>query len=109
MDEPCEELTDEHYEVIDALSRNDGNYNFLKLAEELNELAELCLKRVTKSDTENAPTNQMIIDEIGDVMLRLIPIVELVDPREVLIEKRIKKKMNSLKEKLDAGKYPNRL
>lgn len=57
--------------VATLLSEINGRkYNLLKLAEELAELQELCLKMHNKKGP-NKPEEQLLIDEIGDVAFRL--------------------------------------
>lgn len=50
---------------------NTWEYNHLKAAEELMELAEVLLKKVNKKGGIKEPLDQAIIDEIGDVEIRL--------------------------------------
>jgi NTP pyrophosphatase (non-canonical NTP hydrolase) len=91
------ELTDalsnaEADELQKILEANDSAYNYLKLAEECSELAEVLIKRVTKS-SEDAPSDEKIIEELGDVLLRAMFIVEKSE-RE--IEKRLEQKALAL-------------
>jgi len=55
--------------VYDYLkNKNDPNYNLSKTAEELNELSLILLQKLNKPNFIN---DQKIIDEIGDVKIRL--------------------------------------
>ena len=53
-------------------------YNWEKLNEELAELLTLTTKKMTKNKN-NQPKDSEIIDEIGDVIIRIHAIVELND------------------------------
>lgn len=50
---------------------NSWEYNHLKAIEELSELTEVLIKRVTKKGGPKEPKKQEVIDEIGDVIIRL--------------------------------------
>lgn len=59
------------YGIFDFLGeRNARKYNLTKLAEELNELSDVCLKLHNKKPDRH-PTKQELIDEIGDVKARI--------------------------------------
>lgn len=62
---------------------NDYHYNLLKAAEECNELAELLIKSVTKAGTKKEPSKQSVIEEIGDVQIRIDVLKHLFSEDEV--------------------------
>lgn len=57
--------------VKNLAETNDYNYNLLKAAEECTELSEVLIKSVTKKGTKKEPSKQSVIEEIGDVQIRL--------------------------------------
>lgn len=89
-------LTDEQEkELMDAFEQNDPKFNLTKLAEELTELAEVCLKKVNK-DEFHAPSDDSLISEAGDVMIRLMIVLEKVDNAGDKLEAAVDKKMRHL-------------
>jgi NTP pyrophosphatase (non-canonical NTP hydrolase) len=96
----------ENNNIIAALARtNSREYNYLKAAEELNELAEVLLKKVTKKGGVKEPSDKSVIEEIGDVEIRVAILKELFDPTGELVEKRIVDKVIKYEEYLEQGKY----
>lgn len=97
-------------EVIPILAKyNKRKYNVMKLLEELSELSEVLLKTETKIP-EKRPDPQLIIEEIGDVFLRLGIYMEMQDggTEEIMdkVEERINYKANKLLLYVAEGKYP---
>lgn len=63
--------TTEAFGVFRYLGKaNSRKYNLAKLAEELNELSDVCLKLHNKKPDKHPP-KQALIDEIGDVQARI--------------------------------------
>lgn len=60
--------------VKDILYSNDDDFNSLKAAEELSELAHALICDVTK----DKDYHDQIVEELGDVMVRLQPIIQRV-------------------------------
>lgn len=59
-------------ELVKQLAEsNQEQYNYLKLVEECTELNEAILKSINKIGRSDAPSEQDIIDEMGDVFIRL--------------------------------------
>lgn len=59
-------------EIIKKIHENNPwEFNHLKTAEELSELLEVILKKITKRGSDHEPPDQEIVDEIGDVIIRL--------------------------------------
>lgn len=90
-------------DVIIFISKsNDPKYNLTKAAEELIELADVILKTANKK-VEDRPPKQDIIDEIGDVSLRVLMIrVQLGITDKDIADRRLQKAnkyLNYLKEK----------
>ena len=50
---------------------NEDTYNYLKLGEELAELQEVVLKKLTKTGTAKEPPIEKFIEEMSDVYIRL--------------------------------------
>lgn len=92
----------------DLSESNDPNYNFLKLAEELNELSELLLKAVNKYGTDKVPSKEEIADEIADVVFRSMIVDDQLGTQEY-VNGRIRRKAARLKQLLDEGKYKGRI
>lgn len=64
------------HEVADVLiEKNNIGFNILKLIEETTELNEVLLKYLSKPDALK-PSLQSIVDEAGDVVLRLHIVME---------------------------------
>lgn len=81
---------------------NDYKYNLLKTVEELSELSEVLMKKVLKVDKKQ-PTDEEIIDEIGDVYIRIKVLSKLFN--EKAVSKRIRLKLRKFREYLNEGKY----
>lgn len=78
--------------VIDyMLAKNGEDYNMRKAAEECSELATALLQKTNKK-IDGAPEDQEIIDEIGDVIIRL-EILKKMYPKEA-IQARVDKKLS---------------
>lgn len=59
------------FEIFEFLGiHNTKKYTLSKLAEELTELSDVCLKQHNKKPDKH-PSKQAVIDEIGDVKARL--------------------------------------
>lgn len=90
--------------MIDILSKtNKGNYNLIKACEELTELQEVLLKRIVKGEGPKNPSNLSIIEEIGDVQIRLDVLKKIFGEYEV--EQRIRSKSNKFKTYLEEKRY----
>lgn len=60
-------MNDTIQQIVD---RNESQFNYLKLLEELAELTEVIIKRVNKQ-IQYKPSMEKIIEETGDVLIRL--------------------------------------
>jgi len=88
-------------DVIQHLSKsNDYKYNLLKASEELQELALVLTQKALKEEKVDI---QEIIDEIGDVKIRIAVLDNLFDQKK--IDKRIKFKLKKFNKYLKEGKY----
>jgi hypothetical protein len=88
-------------EIINHLIKNNGyQYNLLKASEECQELGLILTQLVLKP---NKVTQQNVIDEIGDVIIRLEILKGLFPIGE--IEKRIDFKLSNFKDWIDHKKY----
>ncbi len=95
-------LTKEEEELIAKLhDHNPKQYNALKLAEELNELAVELMQVYTKPNKNNLVG---LTDELGDVILRL----RMFIPKdgETAIKARIKHKLDKYARYLKENRYP---
>ncbi len=104
-----------HSKVLDDLvNTNTWEYNHLKAAEELAELQEVILKKVTKKDGPKEPTNAQIIEELGDVQIRIMVLMEMYDPgfadnEDGEIAKRIESKIEKYATLIEEGTYKGRV
>ncbi len=91
-------------EITQHLAKtNTIDYNLLKAAEECNELAEVLLKKVLKRGGPKEPTDQAIIEEIGDVIIRTMILSDLLGVKAV--DERIDFKLSKYREYIKDGKY----
>lgn len=81
---------------------NSKEYTLLKTAEELQELALILIQSVTK---DNEIDDQSIIDEIGDVLIRLNVLREFFPEEE--IQERIEYKLKKFYKYITENKYQN--
>jgi nucleoside-triphosphatase THEP1 len=95
-------------EIIKLLAEtNDKEYNVTKFLEESMELNELLIKRLNKGDGPNTPTDQLIIDEIGDLKIRLAILSIMFDKKKVKERERFK--LEKYDGYLQEGKYSGRI
>ena len=87
---------------------NDRKFNCAKFAEELNELAAEVLK-VGNKQVEHHPEDQQIIDELGDIMIRMKTFCTMhfkdMMSLEDAVNERIVDKANKLLGYIKEGKY----
>lgn len=83
---------------------NKAKYNHNKCAEELLELATLLVQRVNKP---TKVSSKKIIEEIGDVRVRLAVLEEIYSKKS--IQQRVNKKTNQLLSYLKLKKYKNKV
>lgn len=94
--------------IINELAeKNTWEYNHLKAIEELIELSEVLIKKVTKRGGEKEPTDQSIIDEIGDVIIRIRVLQKLYG--KISIQTRYIDKLRKIEGNLKSGKYEGRV
>ena len=86
------------------VDNNDYKYNLLKAAEECTELALVLTQMALK---ENKVDKQEVIDEIGDVQIRLKVLKHLFSKRK--IKKRMQYKLDKLKSYIADNKYIGKL
>lgn len=93
-------------QVIDALIKtNIPEYNIDKALEELSELSTILLQVKNKGSKD--PLNKDIIDEIGDVQLRLQVLKGIYG--EESVNDRMQKKLDKYKQYIEDGKYTGRI
>lgn len=86
------------------VENNDYKYNLLKTAEELQELSLVLTQMALK---EEKVDKQEVIDEIGDVIIRLNVLFHLFSLKK--ISKRVKFKLDKLKSYVKENKYIGKL
>ena len=86
------------------VENNDYKYNLLKTAEELQELSLVLTQMALKKEKVD---KQEVIDEIGDVKIRLKVIQHFFSRKK--INSRIKFKLNKLKSYIKENKYIGKL
>ncbi len=88
-------------EVINYMVENNSvSYNLLKAIEELNELSLALTQRLTKPKGRD---EQEVIDEIGDVKIRIEVLEHLFDKQAV--EARVRKKIKKFNGYIEQGKF----
>jgi hypothetical protein len=93
----------EEKELLRNISKNNQPlYNKLKCIEELSELSTILLQHLTKTDRVN---EQEIIDEIGDVKIRLEILTDLFGRSKV--KERVKYKLKKYHEYYTGKQYAN--
>lgn len=106
LEEEVKDADEKAAELIEYLvATNEKNYNYLKLAEELNELSEVLIKKITKEGGLHEPSEEKLVEEAGDVFLRLAVLMTMLGEEKVF--DRINKKVAHLEERKD--KYKGRL
>lgn len=94
----------EYNEIAQMIIRyNEPKYNFSKLAEELFELGEVCMKMINKKPDKQPPKGKLI-EEMGDVLLRC-KVICLQENIAVGVNERVLAKGNQLYNYMIEGKY----
>lgn len=94
-------MTEQQEKIIQTLyERNGYRYNLHKASEELQELGLVLNQKLLKP---NKVDDQEIIDEIGDVKIRLA-VLEKIFPQD-RIQERINYKLNKFESYIDHEKY----
>lgn len=95
------EFNKEQLKIIDHLVKNNGvDYNLLKASEECQELGLVLVQKTLKP---NKVRIQEIIDEIGDVAIRLEILKKIYSQED--IQKRVDHKLSKFKEYIEEGVY----
>lgn len=98
----------EHEDLEQALKRNTNEFTTLKLIEELAELQEKLIKYHLKSPSHK-PKLEEILDEIGDVQLRIELFIDKVRNEDFdvddYLDERIDRKLMKLHGYVKEGKY----
>jgi len=91
--------------IINTLvETNEHDYNLLKASEELQELSLVLTQLVNKP---NKVKTKEVIDEIGDVKIRLKILEKLFDSEQ--IQERVDFKMNKFKGYLENDEYKGKI
>lgn len=90
-------MTENADKVLAFLTQPDRHEkNILKMCEEMAELSEVLLKYVNKSP-ENRPSMGKIVEESGDVLFRLVVLIEQFDIEDA-VDKRCDEKADQIYE-----------
>lgn len=98
--------------IVDS---NEEDYNITKLVEELNELATVLTQYINKKGGPKQPTIKSIVEEIGDVVMRLgflsLPAAGMFQQGEFekLTGERIDVKLGKYFKFVKEGKYVGRI
>lgn len=87
-----------------ALDENSREYTLLKLAEECTEVAELCIKKITKKGGIKEPSDEMLVLEMADLLVRFAPAAKIVDPDRESIGDAMNNKLMHLFERIEKYK-----
>lgn len=93
--------------IDDMIEYNEDDYNLLKAIEELAELQEKLIKKVIKKGGPKEPSNEEVIEEIGDVAIRLVILTKLFG--EDAVCDRMDYKLTKFKGYMNEGKYIGRI
>ncbi len=100
-------IEEENPTIEKMASTNDYWYNHDKTIEEIFELGEVLMKKKLKKGGIKEPSNLSIIDEIGDVYIRLEVLKKLYG--EVHVNKRIEDKLAKFEQYYKENKYIGRI
>ena|SRR6478609_7765285 len=100
-------VTEENETINRMASTNSWEYNIDKTIEELFELGEVLMKKKLKWGGDKEPTDQSIIEEIGDVQIRLEVLRKLFG--EWNVDKRVEDKLTKFEGYYKEGKYIGRI
>jgi NTP pyrophosphatase (non-canonical NTP hydrolase) len=89
--------------LLELEQRNGWNFNHMKAIEELAELSEVLIKKLNKNGGPKEPSDRSIVEEIGDVLLRL-RILEFYYGKDA-IKERMDFKLSKFAEILTTNKY----
>lgn len=88
---------------------NEELYNWQKLAEELFELGEVVMKTITKNGTEKQPPMEKVIEETGDVILRISILTKKLNIEEKVLDRMINKLLSFEDKYISKNKYIGRI
>jgi NTP pyrophosphatase (non-canonical NTP hydrolase) len=91
----------------DLAVSNSWLYNHTKACEELAELSTELLKKINKRGNPKEPSDQAVIDELGDVTIRLAVLVRMYGAEAV--NKRVLEKIDLLTDPERIKKYKGSL
>lgn len=89
------------------IDTNESLYNFNKAIEEATELNEVLIKRIVKEGGPKSPSDDSIIEEIGDLYIRLAILSKKFG--ESKIQDRINFKMDKYESYIKDKKYTGRI
>ena len=100
----------EEITIEQIAKENDPQWNEDKLLEELLELAEVLIKRKNKKGSPKEPTEDMLIEELGDTLMRMDMFVSTLPVR---INKKVMDRWDFKEEKMikafNEGKYKGKI
>jgi NTP pyrophosphatase (non-canonical NTP hydrolase) len=86
---------------------NSKLYNYHKAIEEFTELNEVLIKKITKEGGDKEPSNESIIEEIGDCFIRLQILSAMFG--DAAVENRVAYKMLKYASYIEQGKYKGQI
>ncbi len=93
------------FELVGKLAKdNPLKFNLRKFAEECTEAVEIILKKENKEDSSKAPSDEELIEELGDVQFRLMVLTAIYGEA---VSDRVLVKAKQLVKHIKAGKYVN--
>ena len=98
------QIDQKHKATLDKMiASNDPIYNFNKTIEEATELTEVLIKRIVKEGGPKSPSDDSIIEEIGDLYIRL----EILSAKfgHTKVQDRINYKMSKYESYIKDNKY----
>ena len=89
--------------ITKLINTNSHDYNLRKTVEELLELAEVLIKKVNKKGGPKELLDEKVIEEIGDVSIRIEVLKEIFGQKAV--QDRITYKLGQFEEYIKENKY----
>lgn len=95
--------------IINHLAENnEKGYNEHKLLEELAELNEVLIKRIVKKGTDKEPSEEHLVEEMGDVLIRIEVLAKQLEVSK-FVSQRYDNKLTKYQEYIETGKYKGRI
>src|SRR5687768_2156965 len=104
-------MVEREVEVVEVITQmtahNSEEYTISKTIEELNELATVLSQYNNKREyPEKQPTQIAISDELGDVLIRVMSLIDYLKLEDMVAD-RMEYKLEKFKGYIEANKYKN--